>query len=234
LTDHLRELYVRVFKALIILAFACIACLVFSETLIDFVLKPIPPEVQKRTGELLEGFQTRITVSIYFGVFFSLPFIAHQIYAFIRPALRIKEDRTVRLYLFLGYLLMTVAIVFVHLILAHIIDAFNSYVPLKSQVNIQADIGNYTRGILTIYLGFAIVFQVPLIVFLSLMQDFVDIKVYTEHRKWVIVVLLILSAMFSPPDLQSMFLLFVPIYSLFELALILGRLFSPKKQDVRT
>jgi len=166
-------------------------------------------------------------IATYFGLFLSLPFIVHQIYAFVSPALKKHEDRTAKLYLFLGFFLILGAIAFTHLSLPHMIGALLSFLPEIGVV--QADILDYVSTILTIYLGFAIVFQVPLLVFISILQGFVDSKVYSRNRRWVIVILLTLAAIFSPPDLQSQLIIFFPLYTLFEVALLLGRIMRSRR-----
>lgn len=208
-----------------------IVSFIFSDKLFAILMSAVPDDVQARSGGPLNGFSVRVQISIYVGIFFSLPVIIHQIYGFVRPALRVKEDNTFRMYLFGGFFLLMGAISFTHYILPHLINALNSFVPQERQVLIQADINEYIKTILTIYLGFSIVFQVPLVVFLTIVQDFVEAKVYTENRKWVVILLLILCAMFSPPDIQSQLMLFTPLYLLFEVAIILGRLLAPKKKE---
>jgi len=203
---------------------------VIGDYLFAFIMSAVPDNVQARAGGVIDGFQVRVKLALYFGVFCGLPVIIHQSYGFVRPALRLKEDGAFRMYLIGGFILLAGALTFTHITLPHLIKAFNSFVPQSRQVLIQADIKAYIDTILTIYLGFSIVFQVPLVVFLTIVQGFVEASVYTENRKWVVVVLLILCAMFSPPDIQSQFLLFVPLYTLFEVAILLGKLLGPKKQ----
>lgn len=195
------------------------------------MMKAIPSDVTARSGTLFEGFQVRIKISLYFAIFLSLPIIITQLYGFVRPALRVKEDSTFRMYIFGGFLLLTISLTFTHFTMPHLITALQSFVPGTEDLKVEkeADILPYITTILTIYLGFAICFQAPLIVFLTIVQDFVEAKVYTENRKWVVVILMILCAMFSPPDLLSMVMLFTPLYLLFEIAIILGRFLTRKK-----
>ena len=194
-------------------------------------MSAVPHQIQARAGSLLDPFWMKMKIGVYVGAFFSLPFVCQQAYAFVRPALRKKEDQSVRLYLWGGFILLIGAIAFTHTILPHLINALHAFIPQTRDVLIQADIADYIQHILTFYLGFSILFQVPLVVFLSIAQEFVEAKVYTENRKWVVVILLVLCAIFSPPDVQSMFVLFLPLYSLFEMSVLLGRW---KKRYVRS
>lgn len=189
----------------------------------------VPEQVQARSGTLFEPFLMKIEIGTKFGIFFSLPFIIYQAYAFARPALRPHEDSTIRMYIGGGFVLLMGAMAFTHTILPYLINALYSFVPQSRDILIQADIKDYITKILTIYLGFSILFQIPLIVFLSVAQGFVESSVYREHRKWVVVILLVLCAVFSPPNVESMVLLFFPLYALFELSVLFGHFFNRRR-----
>jgi sec-independent protein translocase protein TatC len=195
-------------------------------------MSAVPEDIDARAGSLLDPFWMKMRIGGYVGTFCSLPVLCHQAYAFIRPALKQKEDQSIRIYLFGGFFLLIGAIAFTHSILPYLVNALYGFIPQTREVLIQADINDYIQHILTFYLGFSILFQVPLVVFLSIAQDFVDHTVYTENRKWVVVILLVLCAIFSPPNVESMFVLFIPLYTLFEASVLLGRLMG--KRHVRT
>lgn len=183
----------------------------------------VPSDVQARTDSLIDPFMMKISIATYFGAFLSLPFILFQAYSFVRPALKTHEDSSIRIFLGGGFFLLIGAIAFTHSVLPFLIKALYAFVPQNRDVLIEADIKSYTSMILTVYLGFSILFQVPLVVFLSIAQGFVDSLVYRENRKWVVVILLVLCAVFSPPNVESMVLLFIPLYALFEISVLLGR-----------
>jgi sec-independent protein translocase protein TatC len=231
LVEHLRELRNRLFKALVSVLIIFVVGFIFSDQLFAFMMKAIPEGVKAESGTLFEGFQVRVKISLYFAIFLSLPVIITQIYGFVRPALRLKEDNTFRIYIYGGFILLAGSLAFTHFTMPHLVGALQGFIPGTEDIKVEtrADILPYITTMLTIYLGFSICFQAPLIVFLTIVQDFVEAKVYTENRKWVIVILMILCAMFSPPDLMSMGMLFAPLYILFELAIIFGRLLARKR-----
>ena len=197
---------------------------VFSDDIFAWLMTAVPENVEARSGAMMESFLMKMQISMYCGTFLSLPFIVHQIYGFIRPALKNIEDATVRMYLGGGFFLLIGALAFTHTILPHLIESLQSFVPTTRKIIVQADIKDYISNILTFYLGFSILFQVPLVVFLTIVQGFVDYKIYTGNRKVVIIVLLTLCAIFSPPDIQSCIILFLPLQALFEISVLLGRL----------
>jgi sec-independent protein translocase protein TatC len=205
------------FGVFFLAAFSC------SDIIFKWLMTAVPENVQARTDSLIDPFVMKISIASYVGAFLSLPFVLFQAYAFVRPALKPHEDNSIRMFLGGGFFLLLGAIAFTHSILPYLIKALYTFVPQNLDVLIEADIKSYTSMILTVYLGFSILFQVPLVVFLSIAQDFVDSMVYRENRKWVVVILLVLCAVFSPPNVESMVLLFVPLYLLFEISVLLGR-----------
>lgn len=199
----------------------------FKDALFQWFMSGVPEDVQTRSGDLVDGFKISISLATHFGIFFTLPVFTYQVYAFVRPALRSKEDRAMKVFLGGAFALVFFAVAFTHQVLPHLVLALLEFLP--EGVLVQADILSYLSVILTLYLGFAIVFQFPLVVFVSIVMEMVDAKVYRENRRWVVVVMLVLCAIFSPPDIQSQLLIFTPLYLLFEFALLAGALLRKRR-----
>ncbi|MBF0198802.1 MAG: twin-arginine translocase subunit TatC [Planctomycetes bacterium] len=226
---HLRELHTRAFKTILVVLCFFLIGFTFSEEFYHFLMSSVPEYVIEKADGLFDGFMLKVKLALYFAVFCSLPVITYQGYKFIRPALKIKEDSTVKIYLALGFFLLCGALFFAHSVLPFMVEVLLSFQP--EDITTQADILSYSTTIMTIYLGFAIIFQVPLVVFLTIMQGFVEADFYRSHRKIVVVLLMVLCAIFSPPDLASLLILFCPLYALFEGAVLLGSIMKGK--DVR-
>ena len=201
---------------------------VFSNQIYYFLVSAIPEEIDQRIGSLIEPFYIKVKLGFFCGIFFTLPFLTYQAYGFIKPALKLKEEKTVRLFVILFFILLCIALSFTYYLLPFLIKALLSFAP--QGVLKQADSADYISTILSIYLGFSIIFQGPLLIFLTIYQGFVSVDFYTDNRKWVVVILAILCAVFSPPDLMSMVFLFIPLYALFELSILFGKLMT---RDVR-
>lgn len=223
LFDHLKELRTRLFKSLIVvLVFFCIG-IGLSDQLYYFLISAIPDSVNQRIGTLTDPFFLKIKLSIYAAVFFSLPVMTWQAYGFIRPALKTRSDKVARAFIGASFILLLFAFSFTYKFLPILVENLLAFSP--EGVETEADVMPYVSTILTVYLGFAILFQLPLIIFLTIIQDVVSRQTYEQNRKWVVVILLILCAIFSPPDLASQVIIFIPLYALFEITLLISRLF---------
>lgn len=227
LFEHLKELRSRLIKSILCVLVFFLIALGLSDYLFNFFMAVLPEDVPIKIFTAAGAIFIRIKISLYVGIFFSLPYISLQVFGFIRPALRIKEEKSIKMYLFGGFLLMLVAVIFTHSFLPDILQAMKDLGFEDAEHEANAE--EYIKFILTVYLGFSILFQVPLIILITIAQDFVSADFYAKNRRWVIVILLILCAIFSPPNPESQIIIFIPLYALFEVAILLGRFISKKK-----
>lgn len=196
----------------------------FSQHIFDLILMSVPDEITRKCFDLPGHFILMVKLSVYFGIFFSLPVMTWQAYGFVQPALRSAENNFVKTVIFLGWLLLLTGLAFTHFALPLMIETLLGTWSFEGVVN-EADILKYTSFILTIYLGFSILFQLPLLIFLSIITGLVDANFYSENRKIGIIALMLLCAIFTPPDVFSLFLVFFPVYLLFESSIFCGRFF---------
>ena len=220
LIEHLRELYHRLIISVLCLLLLTVIGFFFSEKMFILLMNALPEGVAQKNFSLFGPFMMRLKLSFYFGLFFSLPILAYQGYAFVKPALKLKENKFAMMFLFGGWLLLLTAITFTYQALSFFVESLLSWSP-EGVVN-EAEITHFISDFLTIYLGFAILFQIPLVIFLLIGQGLISAKTFKENRRWVVVILLILCALFTPPDPISQIAVFIPIYALFELAIFLG------------
>lgn len=221
LFEHLRELRNRLLKVALFFLLFFVAGLCFSEEVYFALMHAIPEGMNHRIGNLTDPFLLKLKLSFYVAIFFSLPIGTYQTYCFVRPALEEKENRFAKRFIGFGFVLLIFALLFTYYFLPFFIKNLLSFAP--EGIEKEADVMPYISTILSIYLGFAILFQLPLMIYLSIIQGFVKISTYRENRKWVIVILLTLCAIFSPPDVLSQLLIFIPLYLMFELTLLAGR-----------
>ena len=121
LFDHLKELRKRLFRVAACILILWIVGYWNYDFLARLVMHAIPHGIKKMITNPIAGFYLQMQISIYFAVYCSLPVITHQVYGFIRPALRPREDRTVRIFLGISFFLLTLALIFSHEVLPFLI-----------------------------------------------------------------------------------------------------------------
>ena len=173
-----------------------------------------------------EVFIIQIKFALVMDIIICFPYIAKQVWNFCVPALYEREKKFIKSIVFTSSALFILGALFcLFVILPLIINFGMSF----ANQNIQAVFGisNVVTLALWLILAFGVMFQLPLVVNALIKSDIVEKETIQNCRPYVIVVLLILAGILTPPDVVSQIMLFTPTYLLFEL----GLLFSGKKKD---
>ena len=173
-----------------------------------------------------EVFLLQIKMAIVIDLVICFPYIAKKIWNFILPALYDNEKKFIKSIVLLSSGLFICGVLFcLFFILPLIINFGMSF----QAVNIQAVFGisNVVNLSLWLMVVFGLMFQMPLITHSLIKSGIIDYETIADKRPYIVVILLIIAAILTPPDIISQIMLFVPSYSLFEL----GLLFSKKGRE---
>lgn len=189
---------------------------------------PMPPKdsIQNLTWVFLTPvapIKLKITLAMYFALLFSFPVLVYQICAFIFPGLK-PNERNIVMTILGGSSGLTIAgVLTAYLgVLPFAVPMLLTYTP-PGVIN-QLEVGETIAFILTLLVGFAIVFQLPIFIVAAVMMGIIDIKMLTDNRKYAIVGIAIISAIFTPPDVYSMTSMMVPLFLLYEISIIVARI----------
>ncbi len=178
-----------------------------------------------------EVFLIQIKFALVLDVIICFPYIAKQVWNFCVPALYENEKRFIKSIVFISSFLFILGSLFcLFVILPLIINFGMSF----STSNIQAVLGvsNVVNLALWLILAFGIMFQMPLVTYSLIKSDIVEYETIKSCRPYVIVILLILAGILTPPDIISQVMLFVPTYLLFEVGLLFASTGKNKKEDL--
>ena len=219
--EHLEALRRMFFKIFAVFAILCIPGWIYSGKMVDALLKFAAPEGFKlHYFSLMEPFFVRLEVMMAAAAVASFPFTVKFIWDFIRPALRDEEVSKLAFPMFfiiiLALLCGGVALLgMVPAVMQFSISlAGNEFTPVIG-------IGNFVSLVLGLVIAGMLVFQFPLIVYALLSLNVVSLEQIKKMRRWIIVIILIVAGILSPPDIASQLLLALPCYLLFEAALCL-------------
>ena len=217
--EHLEALRRMFFKIFAVFALFCIPGWVFSGRMVDALLKFTAPEGFKlHYFSLMEPFFVRLEVMMVAAAVISFPFTVKFVWDFIRPALRAEEVSKLAFPMFFIIILALlgggVALLgMVPAVMQFSISlAGNEFTPVIG-------IGNFVSLVLGLVIAGMLVFQFPLIVYALLNLNVVSLEQIKKMRRWIIVIILIVAGILSPPDIASQLLLALPCYLLFEAAL---------------
>lgn len=215
LLEHLEELRSRLLKSLAaVLALAVVGYFV-ADPILAYLIRPVG---KVYFSGVAEAFTVKIKVALFFGLFAASPVVLYQVWKFVAPGLTARELRWVLpiTAALTGFFIMGAAFCFflVVPIAVQFLMAFgtDSLVPLIS-------VSRYISFVGWMTLGFGVVFEFPVVVFLLGRMGVVSAAGLRARRKIIIVVILIVSAIITPsPDVFSQLLLAGPLYVLFELS----------------
>lgn len=169
----------------------------------------------KMTGQ----FSTNIYFSIVGGVVLAFPFIVYQIWGFVNPGLKTNEKSATRGIVGWASLLFILGIAFGYFIIAPLtVQFFGNYTMSDEIMNIPT-IGDYIGIITSTTFWTGLLFELPVIIYILTRLGIVGPEFLRTYRKHAVVVVLIVSAVITPPDFFSQIVVAIPILLLYEISI---------------
>ncbi len=246
--DHLEHLRWHLIRSLIAIALVSIAVLIFPDFVFQKVLfaptktdfwtfrmfcklseylnveslciDELPFILQSRqmTGQFMMYFTTSFVV----GIIVAFPYVVWEIWRFIKPGLYKKEKRAARGAVFYVTLLFVLGISFGYFIIAPISVNFFAGFQIDPSIANEFDIVSYTSTIITIVFGSGVLFQLPIAIQFLSKAGLVTPALLKRYRRHAIVGILIIGAMLTPPDPFSQVFVALPLFTLYEIGIIIS------------
>ncbi len=233
LLDHLIELRRRLLWSVVALAIGFFICLYFARDIFAFLAQPLLKAGQGKIiyTDIFEAFFVEIKVAFFSVMMLAFPVIATQIWRFVAPGLYANEKKA-----FLPFLLMTPVLFTAGAAMAYYVAmpvALQFLLGFSGDVGgIQQEalpgVGNYLGFVMKFLFGFGVAFLLPVLLMLLERAGIVTLAQLKAGRRYAVVGIAAVSAVLTPPDILSQILLLVPMYLLYELAIIAIRLTGQK------
>ncbi len=237
-TDHLEELRKRLINCLIAIGIGFGISYYFAENIFKFISAPLQQILPQGSNFIFTGltdaFFTYMKLSFYTGIFFASPVILHQVWRFVAPGLYENEKRYAIPFIFFGTLLFIIGIAFGYYIVFPV--AFKFFVSYTTDsIKILPSLKEYLSFSCTFLLAFGVIFEIPIFLFFLERIGIVKEKQLRSNRKYAILIAFILGAVLTPtPDVVNQTLMAGPIIILFEISLVMIKLFGKKKVSADT
>ena len=231
LLDHLLELRTRLLRAIYALALAFCVCLYFADRILSVLIWPLARAFPQGTGKLIYtklygAFFVEIKVALFAAFFVSFPIIANQLWAFIAPGLYAREKKA-----FLPFLLATPILFTMGASLAYFVvmpTAFRWFIGFQGmhgglQLEALPGVEEYLNLVMQFILAFGGSFLLPVLLMLLNRAGILSRAQLVAARRYVVVGIVALAALITPPDVLSQLMLAIPLMILFEGTLIVMR-----------
>lgn len=225
---HLEELRWRLIKSVLSVVIFSIVSYFFAEYLIIFIKKPLG-DVQLYNISVTGSFYAYLKVSLIAGILGALPITFYQLWAFISPGLYKKERMMIIPLVLISTILFLIGATFCFIIVLPI--SFNFLIGFAGElIQNTITIGSYISFVGLLLMAFGFGFQMPLLSYFLAKMGIITSDFLARGRRYSIVVILIVGAIITPPDVFTQFLLAVPLYILYEISIIVVRL-TQKRDD---
>ena len=181
----------------------------------------LPFTIQSR--QMTGQFTMHMTSSLVVGFVAAFPYVFWEIWRFISPGLYDKEKNAARGAVFFVSFLFLSGAAFGYYVLSPLSINFLANYQLDPTILNEFDITSYVTTLTMLVLASAIMFQLPVVVYFLAMSGLVTSRMLKEYRKHSIVVILIVSAIITPPDVISQLLIAMPILVLYEIGIMIAK-----------
>ena len=226
LIKHLFELRTTALRCIISIILITIILLPFANQIYSFIATPLIAKLPEGSSmiatEVASPFFAPFKLTLFCGIFFSIPYILYQTWSFIAPGLYINERKLILPLLVSSSLLFYLGIFFAYYVVFPILFAFLT-TPAPSNITVMTDINHYLDFILKLFFAFGVSFEIPIATILLIKSNFITIEKLSSNRPYIILFAFFVGMLLTPPDVISQILLAIPIWILFEIGLVLGK-----------
>lgn len=233
LLSHLVELRSRLLKVSAAVVVVFVVLLPFATRIFEVVAEPlleVLPSGQMIATAVASPLLTPFKLTFFVALFIAMPIVLYQTWAFIAPGLYKKEKRFTVPLLASSIVLFYAGVAFAYYLVFPLIFGFMTAIAPEG-VEVMTDISSYLDFITMIVLAFGLAFEVPIATVLIVWTGLTTTKKLAKARPYVFLGAFVVGMFLTPPDVISQTLLAVPVYLLYELGIIMSRVFSSRTSE---
>lgn len=227
LLSHLLELRDRLLKSVIATFVIAVPCLYFANDIFTWLSEPLrtqlPEGAHLIATSVVAPFMTPFKLALLAAVYFAMPVILYQVWAFIAPGLY-RHERRFALPLFVSSVILFYAgSVFAYFVVFPVIFQF-FVATTPAGVEMMTDMTQYMDFAVLLFFAFGLAFEIPVATVLLVRTGLVKRETLSGNRGYVILGIFIIAAFLTPPDAVSQTMMALPMYALYEIGLLMTRI----------
>ena len=234
LKPHIADLRKRLVISTITVVIMFFACFSFYEPILEWMMAPVKHALPVGTSmiavEIQETFFTAMKVAFFAGFIISLPVIFWQLWLFLAPGLYDHEKKLVVPFVFFATLMFLLGASFAYYIVVPI--GFDFLIAFgNSVVSVLPSIGKYVGFFTKLLIGFGIAFELPVITFFLAKIGLVNDQMLKDFFRYAVVLIFIVAAVLTPPDVISQALMAAPLLILYGVSIYIAKVFNPAQKE---
>jgi len=234
LIEHLIELRSRLMKAIVVILVVFLGLYAFANDIYSFVAEPLmallPEGSQMIATEVASPFLAPFKLTLVVAVFIAIPFVLHQAWAFVAPGLYDNEKMLAIPILVSSVALFYAGAAFAYYVVFPLLFEFFTQTGPEN-VAVMTDINQYLNFVLKLFFAFGVAFEIPIATFLLILSGATTVESLSKKRPYIVLGCFVVGMLLTPPDVISQSLLAIPMYLLYEVGLLFGRLVRKRRAE---
>ena len=187
----------------------------------SFCFDELPFRIQ--SGTMSGQFSAHIWTSITAGIIVAFPYIVYEFWKFISPGLMPNERKNSRGFIFVASFLFFIGVLFGYYVITPLSINFLGSYRVSEEVFNDFDLSSYISLVRASVLASGLIFQLPIVIYFLTKVGLVTPEILRKYRKFALVIVLIISAVITPPDIASQVIVAVPVVILYEISIYISK-----------
>ena len=201
----------------------------FSNSNSTFCAEEFPFTIQNRV--VAGQFSAHVWTSITAGFIVSFPYVLYQLWKFISPGLNPNERKYSRGFIIIASFLFFLGVLFGYYIMTPLSINFLANYNISNQISNEFDLGSYIGLLKSAVLASGFIFELPIVIYFLTKIGLVTPQFLTKYRKYALVIVLILAAIITPPDINSQIIVAIPILILYQISIYISKIVVKNQKE---
>jgi len=217
--EHLEELRNRLIKSVLAVILATVCFYLFVDQFLALMIQPVGRLVFTAPGE---AFIARMMLALFGGLVLALPIVLYQIWSFVAAGLKEREVKYIKFFAPFSFILFISGVLFAHFIAVPISIRF--LLSFSTDIVVpMITVKSYISFVVTMFLAMGVVFELPLVLMFLTKIGIASPAFLMDKRRHAIVIILIVSAIITPPDFITQLIMAGPLIILYEIGIFMSK-----------